>query len=164
MNYHTMYYLASQVSDFLDRSIGEWSSHQTYHHFNEYGVISEELWSNFTVESPDLFQYKISFETKTHIEVVKTGEISFRIGTMSDGEIILLRDGGFFTDKPTTAKIIFSEDKETLATETEYDGKRFVETISYATDLYRTRTIRAFTDNKLYLIGQYYESKVVGGV
>ena len=76
-----------------------------------------------------------------------------------DGDV-LKRDVGYFTDKPTNSDLTLVDD-DTLVMVTTYDVQHIVKRFECCLKILSTRVNSATSGDKITLVGQYFEERVV---
>jgi len=166
INYHSIAYNIEFVASFMDRSLGSWLSNRIYRYFDRDGKITKEqnITTNLTVLSPQPYEYEIKYSSSNGEKIVSKGSLDFVISFVTkNGEVILKRTNAYLRDEPTVSRVEFTDDYDRITTITEYDGKKFVENIRFANDFIRIRDNTGYDENGLYLVGQYFETKVTVG-
>jgi CpeS-like protein len=164
----------SLAADFFRQSAGDWRSERRYYTLKS-GEI-EEIVSYITVrylergsaELVELAQmHQLEDETTIICGARTTWESNYAqpgkkattgstiFGIQGD---ILLRDRGFATTKPVTAKYNF-RDNRTMHLRTEYNGSVFEEELKLIGSNYRTRQTIISRAGEEIMIGQYLETK-----
>lgn len=151
-----------KVQTFMERSAGQWLSQRRYLYprSNKLENLSSRLCVTYTVTSelPEEFKTELTWETHS----VETEKV------VSEGEMLtegrngkLYRNVGYMSEDPTvsTIKVI---DKDCLVFLTSYSGMDFREEIRLIGEDIRLRQTlgRKAKSNDVFLIGQYYETRI----
>jgi hypothetical protein len=167
--------LGRLISDFFQRSVGEWRSERRYFTLPD-GKVQEveslitihylaqgceelrSLAALHSLENETLMTCgaAVAWDSKNSIlgKEMSKGSTIFGIG----GEV-MYRDRGFATSKPVTAAFSFSN-LETLALRTEYQGSVFEEELKLIGSKYRTRQTIISRFGEQQMIGQYLEKRL----
>jgi hypothetical protein len=165
----------SLAEDFFRHSAGDWRSERRYYTLKS-GEI-EEIVSYITVrylepESLELLELAQMHQLDDEIKIICGAKTTWESNYSQPGKKpttgstifgiqgnILLRDRGFATPKPVTAKYNF-RDTKTMHLRTEYNGSVFEEELKLVGTNYRTRQTIISRAGEEIMIGQYLETKV----
>jgi CpeS-like protein len=163
------------ISEFFQRSVGEWRSERRYFALPDGKVqeveslITIEYLAQGCQELRELAQLHglvdeavmtcgaaVTWDSKNSIlgKDMSKGSTLFGI----EG-LVMYRDRGFATPKPITATFALSN-PETLALRTEYQGSVFEEEVKLIGTKYRTRQTIISRSGEQQMIGQYIEKRL----
>lgn len=135
-------------ADFIswfERCVGDWHSHRRYLYGDN--LTPDVLETTFEISQTGDNTFKLNWGSARNV-----GEMNFIV---RDG--LLERDKGYYTDLPTTSKMELI-DKDTVVFYTSYGGVDYREEIRLLhKDNLRLRQTIGFKDNKVNVVGQYYE-------
>ena len=138
-------------SDFISwfvRSLGDWQSYRRY-------LFGNQLTPELLETSFEMTQTGDNTFLLTWGSAINTGEMNFTINGDS-----LERDRGYYTDEPTTSKMKFI-DRDTVEFTTYYGGINYREEIRLLHgDCIRLRQTIGTKNNKINIVGQYYETRL----
>lgn len=139
--------------EWFNSQVGSWKSYRRYFYPGKNTTLVCE--SDLVISK---LEEEIIISWKTKGDVESEGEMAVRLS--EDGSQ-LIRSRGYFTDNETYSEV--ERLSETLLqTYTEYNGKKYLEKIENFPG-FRTRQTLGWriSDNKLILIGQYYEERLL---
>lgn len=146
------------VKEWFQRAHGEWSSNRRYWYAkgdrNE--VLKSHLTVNFKDTGEDAFTVALTWDTKDNSSQVSEGEMLCEFDPYKS---TLRRNIGYMTNDETASRVSMI-DADTVLLNTEYSGMRFREEIRLIGEDIRLRQTVGWRDNKVILVGQYYETRV----
>ncbi|MEM1170378.1 MAG: phycobiliprotein lyase [Cyanobacteria bacterium P01_H01_bin.35] len=176
-NQQTLEVVELQVTEYFQRSEGQWHSERRYYTLPE--GETQEIVSHITIKfleqgSPELIELAklhefnnpetamicgshVSWVSQDSVLEKKQSEGSTVFGVKGS---ILYRDQGFATSNPIIAKYKLS-DPNTLCLRTEYNGSVFEEEIKQVGHKYRTRQTIISRAGEQKMIGQYLEKRIL---
>lgn len=147
--------MSNLITDWFMSQVGEWNSQRRYYYPTKgKTLVCKSLLKvegHLTDYGCDL---TLSWDTRGDVESSGSMLISFWQETE-----VLTRSRGYFTDNQTLS-FVSMPSKSVVSTDTEYNGKRYIERTELW-DKFRTRQTLGWdtSTNSLNLVGQYYEEK-----
>lgn len=155
------------ITQWFDRSKGEWHSHRRYLYGESAELMTSELLvgdlndAEKAVIPEDLnsdYYVKFGWQTVKYSsgEPASSGEMLVGINS-KDGK--MYRSQGYMTSNPTMTDVTMI-DEDTILFDTEYGKQRFREEIRLLhNDSVRLRQTIGFKGNRVTIVGQYYETR-----